>query len=404
MSFDDIEPALTRNFRDEIPVLCLNNMSADELDYERHPDIRAVVVGGNKLSRGLTLEGLLVSYYVRAANYFDTLLQMGRWFGFREDYVDLTRLYTTTELRNRFRDLATTEEALRREIRMYEALDRTPLDFGPRIMAHESMQITARNRMGSGRPSITDYNGSLIQTILFYLRRRDWLQANLEATREFLAGLGAPSDIDRESLPGWRDVDWEAVVDLLGRYETHPDSSKFASALLSEYIYEQATKHNELIRWRVSVRGRMQPDEQLGVEDLRIAGWNEINCINRSREPDSETSIGTLVNPVSRGTRGGDEELGLSEEDIEAARNWANEKDVSYPISLRRRRDPAEGLLLVYPISKHSRQIRGEGQDLFADVRRDGVTVIGMAAVLPYSESPATTSYIVGSAGAYGSL
>src|SRR5262249_28546547 len=114
LTFAQVEPAISRIFRAELQVMVLHNRSTDELDYERNPDLRAVVVGGNKLSRGLTVEGFLVSYYVRRANYFDTLLQMGRWFGYREDYVDLTRLWTTADLIDRFRDLATAEEDLRR--------------------------------------------------------------------------------------------------------------------------------------------------------------------------------------------------------------------------------------------------------------------------------------------------
>ena len=155
-----------------MPHPMLTDRADDELDYENHPNIRAIVVGGNKLSRGLTIEGLLVSYYVRPAGYFDTLLQMGRWFGYRQSYVDLTRLWTTEELRMRFRDLATAEESLRREIRLYDVLGKTPREFAPRIMAHATMQITARNRMGSAREVSTDYSGALVQTTLFRLRRR----------------------------------------------------------------------------------------------------------------------------------------------------------------------------------------------------------------------------------------
>jgi len=401
LTFDQIEPALQRNFRNELPVPVLNTRTQDELDYERNPTIRAVIVGGNKLSRGLTLEGLLVSYYVRPANYFDTLLQMSRWFGYREDYVDLTRLWTTQELRIRFRDLATAEEALRREIRLYRALNKTPRDFAPRILAHATMQITARNRMGSAREVTTDYNGSLVQTTLFYLRRRDWLQRNLDAVREFLSGLGPPNVPD-EALPTWQGVSWRQILALLERYQTHAESTRFSSLPLEEYIHEQASKHRELTQWWVSVRARQQQDPSLGTEKLSIAGVEEVACINRSREPSSDISIGTLVNPVSRAARGGDEEVGLGEDDIRRARAFAAEHDVSYALALRRRRPAEEGLLLVYPISRYSRQVRGEGQDLFENVDRDGITVIGLAAVFPYSDSQATVRYVVGSAGVAG--
>lgn len=116
VAFEAIEEQVDRFFRDAVPVLVLNSDSTDILDYEADPNLKAVVVGGNRLSRGLTLEGLLVSFYVRRTEYFDTLMQMGRWFGYREQYVDLTRIWTTEELSGWFRDLALAEEELRREI------------------------------------------------------------------------------------------------------------------------------------------------------------------------------------------------------------------------------------------------------------------------------------------------
>ena len=99
--FHEIEPLLNDLLRaqETMRVLVLNSSSPDVLDYEGEPRLKVVLVGGNRLSRGLTLEDLTVSFYVREANTYDTLLQMGRWFGYREEFVDLTRLWTTGELR-----------------------------------------------------------------------------------------------------------------------------------------------------------------------------------------------------------------------------------------------------------------------------------------------------------------
>ncbi|MGI5246639.1 Z1 domain-containing protein [Dactylosporangium sp. CA-139066] len=411
LSFQDIEPALSRIFRGEIPVLVLHNRSSDELDYGRNPDLRAVVVGGNKLSRGLTIEGLLVSYYVRAANYFDTLLQMGRWFGYREDYVDLTRLWTTDDLRQRFRDLATAEEDLRREIRLYEVLGRTPRDFAPRIRAHESMRITASNRMGSGQEISYDFSGTLFQTIIFRLDDPDWLSRNVEATRLLLSRLGTPNAVSRDGLPAWKDVDWRTIEQFLGGetgYQTAPGSQR-SSLDLREYIAAQ-TKHHELTRWRVAVRARQSEDALLGSEDLRIAGHERVACISRARDGQSDSSIGTLVNPVSRKNPGaGDEDIGLTDVDRKWAAEMTEASDVSYPVALRHRRPATEGLLLLYPISKYSRPRETDAppserkgppkQNLFENPDERGGTVIGMAISFPASESPATIRYVVGSAG-----
>ncbi|MET8310918.1 Z1 domain-containing protein [Micromonospora sp. NPDC005173] len=409
MQFSQIEDAVSRIFRTELPVLVLHNRSTDELDYERNPHLRAVVVGGNKLSRGLTIEGLLVSYYVRRANYFDTLLQMGRWFGYREDYVDLTRLWTTRDLTDRFRDLATAEEDLRREIRLYEVLGKTPRDFAPRIRAHETMRITARNRMGAAREISYDYSGILAQTILFRLHDRAWLQENLEATRAFLSSLGPPNAVGADGLPAWQDIDWRAIEQFLGGeqgYQTHEDSARSALQL-REYIAAQA-KHHELVRWRVAVRGRRALDPELGDEDLNIAAWGRVPCISRAREATSDASIGSLVNPATRGEPGGgDEEIGLTDED-RACAVAAAARGVSYSVALRQQRPPEEGLLLLYPISRWSRprdvsanadRKKEPKRRLFDDPMREGLTVIGLAIAFPASDSLATVRYVVGSAG-----
>lgn len=351
LTFEQIEDAIGQLFRRELPVLVLHNKSTDELDYEHNPNLRAVLVGGNKLSRGLTLEGLLVSYYVRRANYYDTLLQMGRWFGYREDYVDLTRLYTTDTLAGRFRDLATYEEELRREIRLYEQLKMTPRDFAPRIRTHPAMQITARNRMGSARQIAYNYAATLQQTITFRLQDRRWLQANLDAVRGLLGGLGppnAPEEVGGGARPTWVDVDWRLIEYFLSGYSTHPDSTRFVAGRVREYISNQARQHGELVRWTVGVRSLLASHPDWGTEDLGIEGLPDVPCISRNRETGSDSSIGTLVNPISRTGRG-DEDLGLTDRDRKAAAAYAEESGVDYPIALRRRRSPLEGLLLLYP-------------------------------------------------------
>src|SRR5262249_38423167 len=143
LDFVKVRPHIDSLFRDPFQVFVLNSESDDVLDYDADPTLKAVLIGGNRLSRGLTLDGLLVSYFVRHTRYYDTLLQMGRWFGFREDYVDLTRLYTTSQLASWFRDLALAEEEIRQDIERYRREGLTPLEFGVKIRAHPAMLITA---------------------------------------------------------------------------------------------------------------------------------------------------------------------------------------------------------------------------------------------------------------------
>src|SRR5206468_229711 len=103
MPFETVESAIGP-FLEQVQVREINSSTGEVLDYEREPSLKAIAVGGNRLSRGLTLEGLLVSFFIRRSVNYDTLMQMGRWFGFRGGYEDLTRIHTTAELEGWFND------------------------------------------------------------------------------------------------------------------------------------------------------------------------------------------------------------------------------------------------------------------------------------------------------------
>ena len=103
-----------------------------------------IVVGGNVLSRGLTLEGLTVSYFLRTTTMYDTLLQMGRWFGFRPGYSDLPRIWTTSGLYENFYELSLVEEIIRDDIQKYKIPDIDPISFKVRIPLIPGLQVTSR--------------------------------------------------------------------------------------------------------------------------------------------------------------------------------------------------------------------------------------------------------------------
>ena len=100
-----------------IVVKTINGTAQDALEYFEHraTGLNVIAIGGDKLSRGLTLEGLTVSYYLRASRAYDTLMQMGRWFGYRHGYVDVCRLWTTSALWQAYRGVTEANEELSRE-------------------------------------------------------------------------------------------------------------------------------------------------------------------------------------------------------------------------------------------------------------------------------------------------
>ena len=162
----------------------------------------------------------MVLYYVRETLYYDTLMQMGRWFGYRGRYVDLTRLYSTELLVSCFHDLATAEEELRKQIARYDLEKLTPTKFVPKVRTHPLMAVTQKSKMQSAVEVSVNYAGERVQTLRFPVKPTADLSANLELTRDFLGALGAPELIDGK--PTWMAVDPRSVIGLLNNFRVIP--------------------------------------------------------------------------------------------------------------------------------------------------------------------------------------
>lgn len=346
--FEQIQPFIGPFF-EAIQVKTINSVTDEELDYQREPALKAIVIGGNRLSRGLTLEGLLISYFVRRSVMYDTLMQMGRWFGYRNDYEDLTRIYTTTELAEWFSDLAFVEHELREDLEIYENQGLTPRQVGMRIWQHPSMQVTSplKRRFASAITISQSYSFSLEQTFKFPLRHLDDLSAqaeyNLQAVRRLFAGLGEPQWHD--SGPVWVGVLVEHIVNFLQLYTVDDQIGSISLPLIQAYIKRQ-TEIGELVQWTVAVRGRQNRDNNLGEANWGINGGH-IWQIGRTRIRDTN-SVGVITSP-------GDEAIGLSADAKSHMDEYMQQGDKENRAA-RRARSPQEGLLLLYPISKYSGQ------------------------------------------------
>ncbi len=397
VGFGDIRDHIGSLLEHPIETLQLNSASEDILDYTRDASLKVIVVGGNRLSRGLTLEGLLVSYYVRRANAYDTLMQMGRWFGYRSNYADLTRIYTTADLEQWFRGLVFVEEEVRADIRRYAEEGLNPLDFGVRIRRHPALLVTDRLKMRSARDESMSFAGQLEQTVVFPFGDRDWLHANIDATAELLSTLGAPDDGIDAAQPMWRDIHWHRIVDFLRSYETDPAAARFnpdVVQLLIDFLRRQADQ-GELVNWVVGVMG-LPNHARLGTIGLGVDAVPDINLIERTRLRDTN-SLGVITSPAHLG-------LGLSDEQRERART---ESGASSGKRLRDVRGPSEGLLLIYPISRFSgwdgaeNVARNDRQPIHSDpaAATDAADIIGIAMAMPPSSTAATVEYVVGTVG-----
>lgn len=354
VGFDSIEPHIGP-FVEAVQVREVNSETGEVLDYEREPTLKAIAVGGNRLSRGLTLEGLLVSYFVRRSVTYDTLMQMGRWFGFRDGYEDLTRIYTTSELAGWFSDLALVEHRLRSDIEIYEARELTPLQMGSRIWQHPVMQVTSalKRRFATSTTISQSYSLQIEQTFKFPLRRLDDLVVLAEKNRlalgEFVKSLGEPGAASDRQGPVWLGVPADLVLRFLAEYQVDEQSRSLSLPLIRAYI-ERLVPQGELVRWVVAIRGREKADATLGRLDLGLKR-GPIFQISRSRISETD-SLGVITSP-------GDELIGLSTEQLERVR--ARAPGTSENSAGRQCRAAEEGLVLLYPIS------RASGYDLADD-------------------------------------
>jgi hypothetical protein len=193
--------ALQRIVKDQ-RFICVVNSDRDEApDFSAGP-VWKIVIGGNKLSRGYTVEGLTVSYYRRRSNTADTLMQMGRWFGFRPGYRDLVRVYLgvkegrtgDTDLVALFKEVCRMEERFRDEIKRYlrrpDAPRITPRDIPPLIAVSGNLPPTARNKMHHARVTNKNYGGCWSMPTLM-AAEGSGMKANLDSLRALLSAASS---------------------------------------------------------------------------------------------------------------------------------------------------------------------------------------------------------------------
>lgn len=367
VSFDELAPYLNDVVKRTV-VVADNFKSPNRLSYDGDPKIQ-IAIGGNTLSRGLTLEGLIVSFFVRAASAYDTLLQMGRWFGYRPGYADLPRIWMTDELAGYFFDLSTIEAEMRRDIENYELMNVTPRQFGLRIRTHPDLNITAPLKMQHVIDAQVSFGDTHTQTVLFEHKDYNWLHQNVSATETFISQLivngYVPQNQNGHVL--FRDVPSTLVVRFLESYTFHPNHRSLSSKLLRDYIHDQ-NQHHVLQVWNIVIRG-ITSVEKLPRGRINIGGL-DVPLLQRARRafPTAHAHIGVLM---SKGDTGVD--LHLPKEAIKGK----SETELKL---LRQEQMPGTGLLLIYPIDKDSEPGKGAVKKVNLGAAD---TVIGLGMVFP---------------------
>lgn len=262
------ETVLGRLYEATAPIVVrLVNQKAKEkgierLDYEPYKEtgLRVIAIGGHSLSRGLTLEGLCVSYFDRNSQMYDTLMQMGRWFGYRNGYEKLFKIWMEPAAIGWYEYISDATDELRDEIFEMRRVGLTPKEFGLKVQQNmASLFVTARSKM---RATTTverwiSLAAEVVETPKLIANKEKCLQVNLELTNELLCDLAADSKYYNEELNFdknrvvYSGVEKEKIAKYISAFVAHPRHIPFSSSVLSEHIKNSM----EYSSWTVAVIG-----------------------------------------------------------------------------------------------------------------------------------------------------
>ena len=221
----------------KIDVRNIHGKSGEFLDYDKHREngLSVIALGGDKLSRGLTLESLSVSYFLRTSKMYDTLMQMGRWFGYKDGYVDVCRIYTSGQLIEWYKHIALADRELRMEFVKMFAAKQTPIEYGLKVRSHpHGLRITALSKMRSGTKRMLSFAFQLIQTNKF---ERSAIDGNFKALGQFIS-----------STPGWslqkkylmkRELSMNAVRDFIATLSIPYRTNLFTKQAILSFLDKQ---------------------------------------------------------------------------------------------------------------------------------------------------------------------
>lgn len=244
-----------------IRVMEINGESDDALEYHNYKEkgLNVIAIGGDKLSRGLTLEGLSISYYYRNTIMYDTLMQMGRWFGYRKAYIDLCRIYTSNEIQSNFEHLSVAMKELRDEFDHLSEELLTPSDYAIRMMAHPKMMLTSALKMRNAVASYQNYSGKMHQTRLFS-KEKIAFQNNMKAASKLVQDIYVNIlESERKEKKGKtkyhvaEGVSVEVILAFLNDYYPYEKATKSSPQSMIEYITLLTKEHNRLSKWKVII-------------------------------------------------------------------------------------------------------------------------------------------------------
>ena len=282
----------------------INYESKDALEYDTNHESgwRALVIGGTRLSRELTLEGLCVSYFIRHAGAHDTLLQMGRWFGYRSGYEDLVRIHTTGPIISDFMDMVEIERELRSDIEEYENYGLSPVDFGVRVMKHmNNLNPTSKLKMGDVELRSHNEDKKIFETPNLDLDKPEILDSNLSALNEFISELlndSQGSECGHQARSRiWKGVHPKSILKFLKNVEFNQSKNRMPiEQRIIPYILRRLEKKGDELRsWNVVSVGSSETEFSYNINSKGVE--ITLNGVVRTRVPDSNRVGASIAGP-----------------------------------------------------------------------------------------------------------
>jgi hypothetical protein len=372
---------------------------AAALDYSKiaaPPGMRVIAVGGNSLSRGLTLEGLTTSYFLRNARTYDTLLQMGRWFGYRDGYDDLCRVWLTAEAEGWYRHVTEATGDLKREFARMRRRQATPQEFGLRVRTHpDTLLITARNKMASGVEVTAEARdisliGRMIESTYLYADERRNRQ-NYDLVERLCfdlnSSLGLPAESPHRGAVLWHDVPVERIATFIDEFVVHPLNHDYQGDSIAEFLRDLPSREDMdfLTRWTVGLMTTGQGN------DIQFTPLPDLPLRSLKRQVASGRQLGSIV-VSARGSRVGsprDVRHGLTTDEVAEVRTASGGefKATDY------REKMQAPLLLIYLISG---VVRDDGnKDSERPYRSSGLILPALGLHFPGKEDASSKSHLV---------
>lgn len=241
-----------------------------------------IVMGGNTLARGLTLEGLVCTYFARNVNQADTLMQMARWFGYRHGYELLQRIWMPIQVQQKFQLIEEIDERLKNEFEDFMEKGKSPSEFGPRVLSSSQITrflLTSKNKSQNMVACDVDFSGDSYEVTQYDANESELLN-NITVTSDFLEGIGDAQKSDAiDSAFYWKEVDSQYVIEeFIEKYRIFDCSPLHVDIPIFTKWMRQMNEEGKYLKWNVAIAGDKKAEARWTVRNA------DVGKIERSRK------------------------------------------------------------------------------------------------------------------------